>query len=57
MAVLYLLGGGVGTMAPQTSPAALLKPETERAPDSIAEPLSASATAGGAASRTDNSNS
>jgi aspartate carbamoyltransferase catalytic subunit len=53
MAVLYLLGGGVGTMAPQTSLPALSKPETENAADSIAEPLSASATASGA----DNSNS
>jgi aspartate carbamoyltransferase catalytic subunit len=53
MAVLYLLGGGVGAMAPQTSPAALSKPETENAADSIAEPLSASAMASGA----DNSNS
>jgi aspartate carbamoyltransferase catalytic subunit len=57
MAVLYLLGGGVGTMAPQASLPALSKPETENAPDSIAEPLSASATASGAASRTDKSNS
>jgi aspartate carbamoyltransferase catalytic subunit len=57
MAVLYLLGGGVGTMAPQTSLPALSKPENENAPDSIAEPLSASATASGAASRTENSNS
>jgi aspartate carbamoyltransferase catalytic subunit len=57
MAVLYLLGGGVGTMAPQTSLPALSKPATEHAHDSIAEPLSASATASVAASRTDNSNS
>jgi aspartate carbamoyltransferase catalytic subunit len=57
MAVLYLLGGGVGTMTSQTSHAALSKPETGNASESIPEPLSASATAGGSASRADNSNS
>jgi hypothetical protein len=57
MAVLYLLGGGVGTMNSQTSPAALSKPETGNAPEPIPEPVSASATAGGSASRADNTNS
>jgi aspartate carbamoyltransferase catalytic subunit len=57
MAVLYLLGGGVGTMTSQTSPAALSKPETGNTPESMPEPVSASATAGGSASRADNTNS
>ncbi|HVF44524.1 MAG TPA: aspartate carbamoyltransferase catalytic subunit [Pyrinomonadaceae bacterium] len=55
MAVLYLLGGGVGTMAPQASPVALPKIETEGAPEPVAEPVSASASAVGGAARADNS--
>jgi aspartate carbamoyltransferase catalytic subunit len=46
MAVLYLLGGGIGTMTPNANPSALTRPEAETAP--AAEPLSASATASGA---------
>ena len=55
MAVLYLLGGGVGTITPNATPEASNKSEAETAPEPAAEPLSATATASGAASRADNS--
>jgi aspartate carbamoyltransferase catalytic subunit len=51
MAVLYLLGGGQGTITSNANPVASVKSEAEPA----AEPLSATATAGGSASRADNS--
>ncbi len=61
MAVLYLLGGGVGTAPNVIATDAQSKSETgakpETATEALAEPLSASATAGGSASRSDNSNS
>jgi aspartate carbamoyltransferase catalytic subunit len=55
MAVLYLLGGGVGTMPSNVSADALTKPQAEAATEPASEPLSASATAGGSASGADNS--
>jgi aspartate carbamoyltransferase catalytic subunit len=55
MAVLYLLGGGQGTITSNANPGASVKPEAEAAPEPAAEPLSATATAGGSASRADNS--
>jgi aspartate carbamoyltransferase catalytic subunit len=61
MAVLYLLGGGVGTAPNVIATDAQSKSEPEAkpepAPDPVAEPLSASATASGSASRADNTNS
>jgi aspartate carbamoyltransferase catalytic subunit len=53
MAVLYLLGGGVGTI--NTNPSALTKPEA--GPSREPEPLGASAMAGGPSAHADNSNS
>jgi aspartate carbamoyltransferase catalytic subunit len=53
MAVLYLLGGGVGTM--NVNPDASVKPQAETAQEPAAEPLSVSASAGGPASHADNS--
>jgi aspartate carbamoyltransferase catalytic subunit len=55
MAVLYLLGGGVGTMPSNVNADALTKPQAETATEPTAGPLSASATAGGSASGADNS--
>jgi aspartate carbamoyltransferase catalytic subunit len=55
MAVLYLLGGGVGTLTSNASPDASTKSQPATAQEPAAEPLSATATAGGASSRADNS--
>jgi len=46
--VLYLLGGGVGTITSNTSTDATAKPQTETATEPVVEPLSATATASGA---------
>src|SRR6185369_15429018 len=48
MAVLYLLGGGMGTLTSNTNTEALTKPQAETTNESVAEPLSATATASGA---------
>ena len=55
MAVLYLLGGGVGTTTAGSNPAAQTKSETESQAETSTEPLSVAVTVGGAHS--DNSKS
>jgi len=47
MAVLYLLGGGVGITSATPAPTAQAKPEAEGTPASAAEPLRTAVTAGG----------
>lgn len=47
MAVLFLLGGGMGTITSNTNPDALTRPQSETANGPAAEPLSATATASG----------
>ena len=55
MAVLYLLGGGVGTTTAGSNPAAQTKSETESQAETSTEPLSVAVTVGG--SHSDNSKS
>ncbi|MDT7690049.1 MAG: aspartate carbamoyltransferase catalytic subunit [Acidobacteriota bacterium] len=47
MAVLYLLGGGVGVMTSSSNPAAQTRPETEPTPEAASESRRAAVTAGG----------
>ena len=48
MAVLYMLGGGVGTMTAGPNPASQTKAETESQAETSTEPLRAAVTVGGA---------